>query len=59
MQLLVENNKDLDLRNSLELAAEVQPFKIDSSTLDDVSLDFLELAAKFFYGNIKLECRGV
>ncbi|CAO2824626.1 unnamed protein product [Amaranthus hypochondriacus] len=35
VQLLVENNKDLDLRNSLELAAEVQPFKIDSSTLDD------------------------
>ena len=54
MQLLVENNKDLDLRNSLELAAEVQPFKVDSSTLDDVSLDFLELAAKFFYGNINL-----
>ncbi|XP_057549240.1 glycine--tRNA ligase, chloroplastic/mitochondrial 2 isoform X2 [Amaranthus tricolor] len=35
VQLLVENNKDLDLRNSLELAAEVQPFKVDSSTLDD------------------------
>lgn len=35
VQLLVENNKDLHLRHCLELAAEVQPIKIDSSTLDD------------------------
>uniref|UniRef100_A0A803M9K5 glycine--tRNA ligase n=1 Tax=Chenopodium quinoa TaxID=63459 RepID=A0A803M9K5_CHEQI len=36
VQLLVENNKDLNFRHSLELAAEVQPVKVDSSTIDDV-----------------------
>ncbi|XP_048504508.1 glycine--tRNA ligase, chloroplastic/mitochondrial 2 isoform X2 [Beta vulgaris subsp. vulgaris] len=36
VQLLVENNKDLNLRQSLELAAEVQPIQVDSSTVDDV-----------------------
>nr|XP_027106595.1 glycine--tRNA ligase, chloroplastic/mitochondrial 2-like isoform X2 [Coffea arabica] len=36
VQLLVENNKNLDLSHSLELAAAVQPIKVDSSTIDEV-----------------------
>ncbi|XP_052192008.1 glycine--tRNA ligase, chloroplastic/mitochondrial 2 isoform X2 [Diospyros lotus] len=36
VQVLVENNRNLDLRNALELAAEVQPLKIDAGTIDDV-----------------------
>lgn len=36
VQLLVENNRNLDLRQSLKLAADVQPIKVDSSTIDDV-----------------------
>lgn len=36
VQLLVENEKNLNLRSALELAAEVQPIKVDSSITDDV-----------------------
>lgn len=36
VQLLVENEKNLNLRGALELAAEVQPIKVDSSIIDDV-----------------------
>ncbi|GAB4839962.1 Glycine--tRNA ligase, chloroplastic/mitochondrial 2 [Ancistrocladus abbreviatus] len=36
VQVLVENGKNLDLRNVLELAAEVQPIKIDIDVIDDV-----------------------
>ncbi|KAL3516847.1 hypothetical protein ACH5RR_023749 [Cinchona calisaya] len=36
VQLLVENNKNLDLRHSLQIAAAVQPIKVDVSTIDEV-----------------------
>ncbi|XP_042490114.1 glycine--tRNA ligase, chloroplastic/mitochondrial 2 [Macadamia integrifolia] len=36
VQILVENDKNLDLRNALELAADVQPFQVDATTIDDV-----------------------
>lgn len=36
VQLLVENDKNLDLRCALELAAEVQPIKVDGGVIDDV-----------------------
>ncbi|XP_027113392.2 glycine--tRNA ligase, chloroplastic/mitochondrial 2-like isoform X2 [Coffea arabica] len=36
VQLLVENNKNLDLSHSLEFAAAVQPIKVVSSTIDEV-----------------------
>ncbi|GMH14165.1 hypothetical protein Nepgr_016006 [Nepenthes gracilis] len=36
VQVLVENDKNLDLRRALELAAEVQPIKIDVGIVDDV-----------------------
>lgn len=38
VQVLVENNKDLDLRQALQLAADVQPLKVESSVLDNVRL---------------------
>uniref|UniRef100_A0A7C9EYD9 glycine--tRNA ligase n=2 Tax=Opuntia streptacantha TaxID=393608 RepID=A0A7C9EYD9_OPUST len=36
VQLLVENEKNLNLRSALELAAEVQPIKVDSIIIDNV-----------------------
>ncbi|MCL7046918.1 hypothetical protein MKW94_006110 [Papaver nudicaule] len=36
VQILVENDKNLDLKNALRLAAEVQPIPVDGSTLDEV-----------------------
>lgn len=39
MQLLVENKRNLDLRHALELAAAVQPIKVDASMIDEVSYD--------------------
>ncbi|XP_043712752.1 glycine--tRNA ligase, chloroplastic/mitochondrial 2 [Telopea speciosissima] len=36
VQVLVENDKNLDLRNALELAADVQPIQVDATTIDDV-----------------------
>ncbi|KAJ0968595.1 hypothetical protein J5N97_025512 [Dioscorea zingiberensis] len=36
VQVLVENNKNLDLRNALQLAANVQPIEIDENILHDV-----------------------
>ena len=38
MQLLVENEKNLNLRSALELAAEVQPIKVDSIIIDNVRM---------------------
>jgi hypothetical protein len=38
VQILVENNKRLDLRNALRLIADVQPIEIDDSVIDDVSM---------------------
>lgn len=34
--MLVEQNRNLDLRHALELAAAVQPLKIDAGSIDDV-----------------------
>ncbi|KAK7816116.1 glycine--trna ligase [Quercus suber] len=36
VQLLVEKDKNLDLKQALELAAEVQPIQVDASTIEDV-----------------------
>ncbi|KAI3444802.1 hypothetical protein Pfo_001467 [Paulownia fortunei] len=36
VQLLVETNRNLELRHALELAAAVQPIKVESQTIDDV-----------------------
>ncbi|XP_019173207.1 PREDICTED: glycine--tRNA ligase, chloroplastic/mitochondrial 2 isoform X1 [Ipomoea nil] len=36
VQLLVETNKNVDLRRALLLAAAVQPIKVDTKTIDDV-----------------------
>ncbi|KAL5985329.1 hypothetical protein ACLOJK_027310 [Asimina triloba] len=36
VQVLVENKKDLDLRNALRLAADVQPIAVNASTINDV-----------------------
>ncbi|XP_075517692.1 glycine--tRNA ligase, chloroplastic/mitochondrial 2-like isoform X2 [Primulina tabacum] len=36
VQLLVETNRNLELRNSLELAAALQPIEVESQTIDDV-----------------------
>ncbi|CAA6666936.1 unnamed protein product [Spirodela intermedia] len=36
VQISVENKKKFDLRNALELAANVQPVNVDSSTLNEV-----------------------
>ncbi|OVA10589.1 Glycine-tRNA ligase [Macleaya cordata] len=36
VQVLVENDKNLDLKNALRLAAEVQPIPLDGSTIDEV-----------------------
>ena len=35
---MVENEKNLNLRSALELAAEVQPIKVDSIIIDDVRM---------------------
>lgn len=34
--MLVEEDKYLDLQQALELAADVQPMKIDATTVNDV-----------------------
>ncbi|KAI3845045.1 hypothetical protein MKX03_021533 [Papaver bracteatum] len=36
VQILVENDKNLDLKNALRLAAEVQPIPVDGSTINEV-----------------------
>lgn len=37
VQLLVENNKNLDFKEALELAADVQPIKVNPQVIDEVS----------------------
>ncbi|XP_024026458.1 glycine--tRNA ligase, chloroplastic/mitochondrial 2 isoform X1 [Morus notabilis] len=36
VQVLVEKNKDLDLKQALQLTADIQPLKVDGSTVDNV-----------------------
>ncbi|CAH9136448.1 unnamed protein product [Cuscuta epithymum] len=36
VQLLVENDRNMDLRQALQLAAAVQPLKVEARTVDDV-----------------------
>lgn len=36
VQLLVEKNKNLDFKVALELAADVQPIKVDPRVIDEV-----------------------
>lgn len=36
VQLLVEKNKNLNFREALKLAADVQPIKVDPHVIDDV-----------------------
>ena len=40
VQILVENKKSFDLRRALTLMAEVQPIKIQSDVIDEVSMHF-------------------
>jgi glycyl-tRNA synthetase len=37
VQLLVEKNKNLDFKEALELAADVQPIKVNPQIIDEVS----------------------
>ena len=37
----MDNKKKIDLRNALELAASAQPVDVGSSTINDVSIDFM------------------
>lgn len=34
--MLVEKDKNMDLRQALQLAADAQPIRVDASTIDDV-----------------------
>ena len=44
---MVEKDKNLDLKQALELAAEVQPIQVDASTIEDVRTNtLLELYKK-------------
>ncbi|XWS35598.1 hypothetical protein CRYUN_Cryun20dG0010900 [Craigia yunnanensis] len=36
VQILVEKEKNMDLKHALELAADVQPIKVDATTIEDV-----------------------
>lgn len=36
--MLVEKDKDLDLKQALQLAADVQPIKVDAGIVDDVRI---------------------
>lgn len=47
VQILVENKKKFDLRKALELAANVQPVNVDSSTLNDVRIELFGLYFRF------------
>lgn len=47
--MLVEKNRNLDLRHALELAAAVQPLKIDAGSIDDVISSLLYSVYKFIY----------
>lgn len=46
VQVLVENDKNLDLRNALKLAAEVQPIRVDTDVINEVVFSF---SISFFY----------
>ncbi|OMO66585.1 glycine--tRNA ligase 2, chloroplastic/mitochondrial-like protein [Corchorus capsularis] len=37
VQILVEKNTNMDLKHALELAADVQPIKVDATTIEDVN----------------------
>lgn len=48
--MLVEQNRNLDLRHALELAAAVQPLKIDAGSIDEViSASLLYSVYNFIY----------
>ncbi|OMP07662.1 Glycine-tRNA ligase, beta subunit [Corchorus olitorius] len=36
VQILLEKNRNMDLKHALELAADVQPIKVDATTVEDV-----------------------
>ncbi|KAE8673537.1 Glycine--tRNA ligase 2 [Hibiscus syriacus] len=36
VQILVEKDKNMDLKHALELAADIQPIKVDETTIEDV-----------------------
>lgn len=54
VQVLVENNKNLDLRNALQLVAHVQPIKIEENILHDVSIYSVPIAFAFYFYNLQL-----
>lgn len=49
--MLVEQNRNLDLRHALELAAAVQPLKINAGSIDDVisSLSCIQFITSYMY----------
>lgn len=65
MQLLVEKNKNLDFKEALELAADVQPIKVNPQVIDDVSsflcinfnLQLLLLSLFIFILGLKADCQ--
>lgn len=40
VQILVEKDKNMDLKHALELAADFQPIKVDATTIEDVRCKF-------------------
>lgn len=40
VQILVEKDKNMNLKHALELAADVQPIKVDATTIEDVRSKF-------------------
>lgn len=40
VQILVEKDKNVNFKDALEIAASVQPVKVEANTLDDVRIKF-------------------
>lgn len=60
VQLLVESNRNIDLRQALELAAAVQPIEVDVRTINDVKLHPIRLlvwriAAVALLGSVEIK----
>lgn len=60
VQLLVESNRNIDLRQALELAAAVQPIEVDVRTINDVRLHPIRLlvcriAAVALLGSVEIK----
>lgn len=40
VQILVEKDKNVNFKHALEIAASVQPVKVEANTLDDVRIKY-------------------